>query len=275
MLPAFGAPPGRLTLSLDLSAIQDADAVALALQELYGVPIGADVGVIHPTAVWGIPGGDGYVTININEDSPKSLHDRFVLNSARARADAILTTGKILREESALEPGLIGSASETAPILAWRGEILGKPEAPLAMVLTSGRGLDLSHPFFQNPGTIVFTNHTTAEQIMMEALERSVDVVSHPHPSVTTALEYLREEAGCGTVSIEAGPSTSRTLYHPDVIVDELLLSVFHGSSLPRSVRGGDFLSPVEIEGLFLNRSPTFEVRESSGRWSFQRWTRP
>jgi riboflavin biosynthesis pyrimidine reductase len=153
--------------------------------------------------------------------------------------------------------------------------VLGKQGHPLALVLTSGRALDLDHPFFRSPiQVIVFTSHDAAAEIMPAAIERSIDVVSYDAPSITAAVEFLQKEMGSGTVAIEAGPSTSRQLYSPSLMIDELLLSEFMGPTMPRSVKGAPFLNPGAIEEVFPWRSEPYEVEEPSGPWQFRRWTR-
>ena len=259
-------------MSLDLDAIRDAPAVAAALEALFPGLADAPGGVIHPTAVWRRPQGR-HVTIKITPDAPKSRHDRFVLNAARARADAIVTTGKNLREEPDLTAGLLGPPQETGPIIAWRQTVLRKPEPALIVVLTSGRDIDFAHPIFEGSRTVVFTGHDGGERLHRDALERGVEMATDAKPSIHRVVEFLRAEVGADVVSIEAGPSTSLELYRPAVVVDELLLSVFEGADLPPAVRGPDFLPVAKIEGAF-TPSPPYRVNEPSGPWSFQRWVR-
>jgi len=257
---------------LDLELLDSHADVSRAVRTVYGSDLSGAAGIIHATAVWRGPSGD-LVTLNINTDTPPSRHDRFVLNLTRARADAILTTGKVLREEPSVTPMLIGSHDEVAPLADWRRVVLGKEGYPLALVLTSGRSLDLDHPFFRGPiPVIVFTGHDAASEIMPAALERSIEVVSHATPSVTAAVAFLQKEMGSDTVAIEAGPSTSLQLYRPSLMVDELLLSEFLGPTLPPSVKGAPFLDPEAIGQAFPNRSEPYAVEEPSGPWRFRRW---
>ncbi len=270
----LGHDAGQAAVTLDLEALGTHAGVTRAVRTVYDTDLSCAAGIIHATAVWCRPGG-GILTLNINADTPPSGHDKFVLNLARARADAILTTGKVLREEPSVTPFLIGSADQLAPLLDWRRVALGKEGHPLALVLTSGRSLDLDHPFFRSPiPAIVFTGHYAASDIMPAALERSIEVVSHAAPSITAAVAFLQKETASGTVAIEAGPSTSLQLYHPPLMVDELLLSEFLGPALPRSVQGASFLEPAAIEEAFPFQSEPYSVEEPSGPWRFQRWTR-
>jgi hypothetical protein len=102
-------------------------------------------------------------TIAIGPHSPKSATDFFLLNLARARADAIVTTGKILRDEPAVEHRLQGADGEPAALAAWRRERLGKREPPCSVVLTTGREIDLFHPLFRSaPRVIILTGESAA-----------------------------------------------------------------------------------------------------------------
>jgi riboflavin biosynthesis pyrimidine reductase len=261
-------------VTFDLELLDSHADVSRAVRTLYGSDLSGAAGIIHATAVWRSPSGD-LVTLKINADTPPSRHDRFVLNLARARADAILTTGRVLREEPSVTPLLMGSHDEVAPLVDWRRVVLGKRSLPMALVLTSGRSLDLDHPFFRGPvPATVFTSHDAASEIMPAALERSIEVVSHATPSITAAVAFLRKEMGSVTLAIEAGPSTSLQLYRPSLAIDELLLSEFIGPTIPPSVKGAPFLDPGAIEQAFPNRSEPYAVEEPSGPWRFRRWTR-
>lgn len=261
-------------MTLDLDTLCSHLDVARAANDVYGTDLASARGILHASAVWRSPDG-GLFNLNINVDTPPSRHDRFVLNLARARADVIITTGKVLREEPSVTPTLIGSPEEVAPLVEWRRLSLDLEELPMALVLTSGRSLDLDHPFFHSPVPVtVFTGKEAASGIIPEALERSIDVVGHAAPSIAAAVEFVRQELGCTTVAIEAGPSTSLQLYRPALMVDELLLSQFLGPVLPQSVQGIPFLDSVAIEAAFPVSSKPYLVDEPSGPWLFRRWTR-
>ena len=261
-------------MTLDFAGMKTPGHVSAAVRQLYGTDLPVAGGVIHPTAVWQAPDGR-FLTLRINADTPRSRHDRFALNLCRARADALVTTGRILREESLLSPDLLGDGPEVRALAAWRREVMGRPDQPLALVLTSGRGLDLDHPFFHAAATpIILTGHEAAESLMPGALARSIEIVDRDRPSIYSALDYLRNEAACRTVTIEAGPSTSRSLYRPVLEVDELLLSVYRSPGLPQSVAGGEFLPSSELQDLFPTRSQPFPVSDP-GPWVLQRLLGP
>lgn len=274
MGPSEPAAPQMSDTPIDFDAIRHAADVPPAIRMLYGTDLPIDAGIIHPTAVWQAS-GDRYLTLKLNSETPRSRYDRFVLNLARARADTLLTTGKILREEPQLSTGLLGDGPECDALLAWRRDMLGRHHPPTVLVLTSGQGarVDLDHPAFRGwAAPILFTGHAAAEGLFAEALARSIEVVSHEAPSIHEAVAYLQGELDCRTVSVEAGPSTSLALYRPAVEVDELLLSVYHGAGVPDSVRGPAFLSPADVTAAFGLGSMPYQVDEAGGPWSFHRF---
>ncbi|MCG8423366.1 MAG: hypothetical protein MJE77_36160 [Proteobacteria bacterium] len=267
---------------------RDAASVANALTRMYGAEFGQPVAkpeIIHVMAVW--QRGDDYITLRINQDTPKSDRDFFVLNAARARADAIVTTGRILRDEPDLVHDLDGPGQTGSGLAAWRRDILGKPEPPHVLILTSGRGIpgasdpprpDCSvadwHPAVRGwARPIIYTTETTAAALRGREGDR-IRVVGAESPGLRSAIVYLRDQLGCRTISIEAGPSTVRDLYNDPVLVDELLLSVFHGKRVPDSVRGAPFIPSETVAAMFARTAPAFSLTEPSGPWRFHRLVR-
>jgi riboflavin biosynthesis pyrimidine reductase len=186
----------------------------------------------------------------------------------RARADAIITTGRNLRVEPAFTHDLHGAA---APGLsAWRRERLGKHRPPILLVLTSGRDLPLDHPALRASATpLVFTSHDGAAALP----DTPLAIVSVAAPDLRAAVAHLRA-CGCRTILIEAGPSTASALYQAPVLVDELLLSVFHGPALPAHARAGDLVTLVHVRACLPHASAGFDVAEASGPWRFRRFWR-
>lgn len=268
-------PPER-----EITALATAADVSAAGERIYGCrleTVDADgrLRVLHPTAVW--RRGDGaLVTLEINDATPPSAHDFFVLNLCRARADAIVTTGKILRQERELRHDLQGSGRVPEALAAWRRESLGKGSPPYSLVLTSGRGLDLGHPLFHGATRpLVFTSRDGRERIGGEAARAGVEVAGVDEPGLRSAIAFARERLGAATVSIEAGPSTSAALYEPPAVaVDELLLSVYESAELDERARGKPFLDPRRIEALFERPRPFYRATAASGPWSFSRYLR-
>lgn len=254
----------------EIAGLVTAGDVAAMAGRLYGDRLASPGGgrhVIQPAAVW--RRGDGaLVTLRINDATPKSALDFFVLNLCRARADAIVTSGKILREEADLRHDLQGPAKEA--LRAWREE-LGTREPPISLVLTSGRGLDLGHPLFGG-GTrpLIYTSPEGGERLA----GADVEVIAVTAPSLRGALAELGERYGARTISIETGPSSSAALYEPPPAVDELLLSVYEEHELPEQARGGAFLEPRRLAALFERPRPPYRTLAPSGRWSFARYLR-
>ena len=118
--------------------------------DIFGTDLTSVCGVIHVTAVWR-ESLKSFITIKINNTSLHSETDFFLLNLTRARADAIITSGKILREEPEVTHDLQGPVGVPEALGSWRVERLGKTSPPLSVVLTSGRELDFAHPLFQAP----------------------------------------------------------------------------------------------------------------------------
>lgn len=227
------------------------------MRALYGEELGAMEGVLHVVAVHAE--GEARRVIKIGEHAPKSAADFFALELARARVDAIVITGAILREEPELRYAL---SSELA---AWRREVLGLAEPPWLLVLTHG-DVPLDHPALAGPlRPIVFTSLEAAPALRART---PIEIAGVPAPSARLALRFLRSERGCRSVSVEAGPTTAVPLYDEPCAIDELALSVYGGPLDPRA-RGGRFLDEGALERRFERVSEA-----SEGEWRFERWLR-
>ncbi len=244
------------------------------LQALFEDSLRHPLGVLHSAAVWESPSGQ-LVTLRINQATPRSPHDEFALSAARARAEAVVTTGKILRDEAQLTHDLMGPAQRVKALREWEAA-LEKSGPRLSLVLTSGRGLDFDRPLLRDRPTapIIFTSLEAAAQLRTPGEAAGVEVVGDGKPGIRRAVEFLQAERGFRRILIEAGPSASRPLYDSPVMVDELLLSVFRGKRLPEGVAGPPFLQGEAIAAAFPYCSRPFTVEESSGTWCFQRWRR-
>ncbi|NNG15852.1 MAG: hypothetical protein HKM89_05165, partial [Gemmatimonadales bacterium] len=210
----------------EVAAWEDVREVA---RGIYRADAHGEVALLHVTAVWRDECAE-YRTLNLTTETPTSEYDRFVLNLARARADAILTTGKILRTEPDLSHDFLGPPALRRAFGDWRRVILAKEHPPLSVVLTSGRTLDRHHPIFQSPARpLVFTSTDGRSRLATWAASVPVEVVGVDQPSTGKALAHLQEERGARTVSLEAGPSTTLPLYEQGSAppIDELLLSVY------------------------------------------------
>lgn len=229
-------------------------------------------GVIHVAAVGREPDGE-LVVLKINHATPRSSHDRFALDLARARADVIVTTGAILRSEPSLRYEL---ASDRADALhTWRMDQLGRPTPPLVVVLTGREDIDLDHPTLHGwAQPWIFTNVDCAKALHGR-LPRHVGLAGVPSPDLQTLVDWARRRFDARTITIEAGPSTTRPLYRLDDpgLVDELMLSVFEGT-IPSAARGGPFVSERTLERYFDRRHEGEVVQEESGPWRFIRLLR-
>ena len=242
---------------------------------IYRSNVHEDVGLVHVTAIWKDECG-GYRTLKLTPETPRSEYDRFVLNLSRARADAILTTGKILRTEPELSHDFLGPPALRRAFGDWRRLALAKENLPLSVILTSGHALNRHHPIFEGPTRpMVFTSTEGRSRLESWAATAQVEVVGVDQPSAKEALAYLLEEWGAKTVSIEAGPSTALPLYRQGSTppIEELLLSVYLGDRVAESVRGAPFLDAGALDQMFPYRSEPYAVREPSGPWQFRRFT--
>jgi len=233
----------------------------------------ATEGVIHVTAVGRTP-DRGLEVIAIDDGAPRSSTDFFLLNLARARADAILTTGRILRAEPGVHHALQGTGEEPAQLAAWRREVLGKTSAPRSVVLTSGRDVDLSHRMFHGARpALVATGPAGAAALRRRTGEADFEIAEFPDPDLRSVVARLARD-GCSAISIEAGPSSNLDLYRPPLAVDEIMLSTWEDRPLPDRLGAGHFLDEAGIDARLPLRGPTAWRQEESGRWSFRRQRR-
>ncbi len=220
---------------------------AARIREIFEDDLQAPPGVLHVTAVWQDAGGRLF-TLRIGASTPRSATDAFVLGVARARCDAVVTTGRILRDE----PEVLHRLPDD--LAAWRRQRLGRREPPLTVVLTARHDVDLAHPLLARRALVV-TSRDAAPRLVARVREAGrgdgIEVVGRTAPSLRDLLSFLREERGLADVCVEAGPATTAALYTEPPCVDELMLSVYLGSALPRGVRGGAFLGPGVLERVF------------------------
>lgn len=253
-----------------MRGLRSASDCAAQIEALYGPGVGRAPPVLHVTALWRALTGERH-TLRIVPATPRSHTDRFVLGVARARADAILCTGKILREEPGLRHVYLDDPEEDRAMAAWRRETLGRADRPQSVVLSSGHGLDWRHPLFRDESPAwVYTGEVAASSLRRE-VPRGVRVIASAAPGVRAALSFL---AGEGLrVAVEAGASTTRDLYRTPVAVDEVMLSEFLGDSVPVEVVGPRFEVSAILERDFY-AAAAGESLESSGPWRFARYLR-
>lgn len=249
--------------------------------------------------------------IAIGPGAPASATDRFVLGFARARADAIVTTGAILRAERDLVHRFSDDAVEDAAWRGWRADRLGRREPPCLLILSLGGELPLDHPALVGSARAIVWTSQAGKLRLGRANGRlevrvgigagSRETLPHAcrpeHPSAAEALSdayhWLRDELGAETVAIEAGPGATLGLYEaaggdsakfalaasssPRIArVDELLLSVYAGGA-PTPVAGPAFPATEQLAAYFSGtEQPGTRVRveEPSGAWLFERYRR-
>jgi len=247
------------------------DVRSLAQAMYGGVDLAAREGVVHVTALWASPAG-ALLTLRINEHTPKSPHDRFALGLARARADAILVTGKVLRDEPGLRYELGGPGELPRGLAAWRAEHAGRHEPPWLLVLTSGRGLDLSHPALHGwARPLIFTGEAAAAELRQRGDAAGVEIVGSAQPSARAAIAHLRGERRARVVTIEAGPTVSRPLYDDPRAVHELMLSLFRGPEVaPQAIGAALAPSRAALVGRLGEGTGPWPVVEASGPWTFE-----
>ena len=258
-------------MGVPLVELTDAASVDRAARALFGSPLDTRPAVSHSFAAWSAGDDVPLTTIRINEQGPKSELDFLALHMGRARADAIIITGKILREEPNLSYDLRADPRWGDALLSWRERHWGLCDPPWLLILTSGRDLDFNHPVFRGwVRPIIFTTDRAAERKLAAA---PCPVVADASPDIRRAIQHLHVTRECECVSIEAGPSTVRSLYERPVAVKELLLSVYVESSLDERARGEPLVKLSEVRRMF--RSETSATHRGQGQhWSFHRLRR-
>jgi len=246
-----------------------ADVTALG-RELLGDDPARASRVVHVAAVWRDPDGVARV-LRIRPETPKSRHDVFLLSLARARAEAIVTTGRILREEPALTHGLRGPAELRAALAAWRRERLVLGHEPWLLVLSSGADLDPLHPAFHGKlRPLLFVPSVEAAHLRERFAATDVRVASVPRPSARLALDHLLR-LGAKRITIEAGPTAARELYDQPPRVDELWLATYLGAPPPPEVIGEPLVDDARLAAVLPSASMPVTRDEPSGPWRFER----
>jgi riboflavin biosynthesis pyrimidine reductase len=258
-----------------IAEIVDAGSLARFLGERFGAVPGEEAGVLHVAAVWRPPGEDRHVVLRICDQTPRSDLDFLLLNLARARAEAIVTTGRILRQEPGVTHDLQGSPGVRRALGAWRRDVLGLAEPPWLLVLTSGRDLDPRHPAFRAwARPIILCPASSVTEVRGRTAGTRIQVAGTADPGIRAALDHLQAERGARRISIEAGPSTARAAYDDPARIDELLLSVFAAAAIPPAVAGGELPPRREIERILGPPRAAFTLDEPSGRWRYERYRR-
>ncbi|MDH3625930.1 MAG: hypothetical protein OES69_14790 [Myxococcales bacterium] len=254
-----------------LVELSDAASVDRVARILFGSALDSRPLVSHSGAVWNDPDSQKLTTIRINEYRPKSDLDFLTLHIARARADAIVITGKILRDEPSLSYDLRADARWGEALVEWRERTWGLWEAPWLLILTASGQLDLSHPALQGwVRPVIFTSDHTAERKLADS---PFPVVADAEPNIRRAIRHLQVARDCQCVSIEAGPSTAVSLYERPTVVNELLLSVYLDKTIDDRARGAPLIELARLRSRF--HSETSATHRCQGQhWSFHRFRR-
>lgn len=252
--------------------MHDTADVNEAVRSLYGVELSAARSVVHVTSVSREPDGSLRV-IRVGAHAPKSAVDFFILRLTRARVEGIVVGGGVLEAEPELRFDLVGPAEHA--LAAWRRERALLCEPPWLLVLTRGeRAAEWAgHPAWDSWVRPIVLTGADAALRLRRALPSRVEVVPHPAPSPRAAVAYLRDDRRCRGISIEAGPRVAVPLYERPPVVDELMLSVFEGP-VAAQARGEPFLSEQTLARTLQCAGEPKRLEESSGSWSFSRWTR-
>ena len=237
--------------------------------------------VLHIAAVAPVAGVRH--VIRIGEHAPRSAVDFYLLNAARAWADVVVSSGKILRAEPELSFALSGPDPEAARALA-RARARRTGSALRIGVLSSGSGLDETMPVWTRGGEFTLVTDSVGGRRSRGWAERAglgvvaLDPVG-PRAAVEWAVGAASTGGSAGRVSVELGAKSSVHLYPegddasddapgPRGVVDVLVLSEYLGPLSERAL-GDRFLAGVDLERLY---TPGPEARD--GEWRFRCWTR-
>jgi len=214
-------------------------------RSLLGPGLDRALGVLHVAAVWEAPDG-GYATLRVGKRALRSESDAVVLSAARARAEAIVTTGRILRDEPELVHRSIAAPEITAELEQMRRTVWGLVGAPWIAVLTGTGDLPAAHPALHAAQRLLlFTGAEGAARLRaMPGLPAQAEIVESPELSPASLIDHLQVERGARSILIEAGASTSSRLYEGSAVIDELWLSVCQA----------DHVEPRDIVGPFVAR---------------------
>jgi riboflavin biosynthesis pyrimidine reductase len=227
-------------------------------------------GVVHVVSATRAADGRLHV-LAIGPHAPKSDTDFFVLQLCRARADAVLTTARILREEPELSLDFAGPWAEA--LAHYRKHVLHKAELACAILTHSG-DVPKAHPIFrERVHKLVLCDENRKTELLRELSHiPDLEVLASASGDTRSAPALLKER-GYGAISVEAGPSTVASLYESPSCVDELWLSLAEVTAI--DLRGvGRALPPDHILFRELELSSETLSHEQSGPWRFRRYVR-
>lgn len=221
-------------------------------------------GVVHVAAVWTRPDGT-HATLRVGAGAPRTASDAVVLSGARARSDAIVTTGRILREEPDLVHELIAPRAANEALATWR-RALGLDAPPLLAVLTASGELPPRHPaLLAAPRLLFFSGRAGAARLRAtKGYPAQAEIVEHARPSARALISHLQVERGARSILVEAGPSAAAPLYDAPSVIDELWLTVCTAAKLEPADVVGPFIATDTIEAA-LGRPVHREEHDDAG----------
>lgn len=259
MLTYMGALASRLE--------KNPDSVPRELRALLGADELSTHGVLHVCS--GFDDDDGSVrAIRIGPGAPASEHDSFLLRAARAQADAIITTGSILRHESELTLSL-GDDSIGRALTQYRQQTLHKPTPPRSVVLSGSGDLPEAHPLFGDWTTTSVWTAPERVAALRARLPSGVDVLGHAGDVAGALLDFLAKH-GAERVSLETGPSAVASFYEAQRVTELWCGRYEDVDALDRPSRGGAW--PFDADQLDAWWTGGTERIEPSGAWRFDRY---
>jgi riboflavin biosynthesis pyrimidine reductase len=240
--------------------------VAHELSALYGTAEPPAPGVLHIMHV--ARAADGRLSaLRIGPaTTPKSESDFFVVNAARAHADAVLTSAENLRREPALSHALQGPWAEA--LTRYRRETLHKVLPLTCAILTRSGDLPYPHPVWSDGTTkVIFTPRASRAMVPLPA---DAQVVSIADLDAVSAARWLHAH-GAPLVSVEAGPRTVRALYEANA-VSELWLTHWESVTADAEFAGALPEDATLFRGLSLRGSA--RRNEGGHTFRFERWSK-
>lgn len=256
--------------AFDPSAIRTAENVDDWAARIFGAAPSRR-GTLQVMAVWRRPDG-GLEALSDGGDAPRCPEDVFVLGLARARADAILTTGAVLRQEPELRHQSDDDGPLAGALAAWRAR-RGSRRPATTVILTRSRDLDLDHPIFTGDQVIVFTGDDTPPSFGIELARRGAMLMTEADPTPRGCLARLAQ-AGFQAVTVESGPRVASTLYGEPVVIDELLLTTFLAPHLDAEFRRGTLIDESALAEQLAEAGNGYRTRTPDGPWLLRRFVR-
>ena len=147
--------------------------------------------------------------------SPRSPYDWFALNLSRARADLIVLTGAILRDEPSLTGNVL--AEYKAALEEWRRQVWGRQYPPAVCVLTAGP-VDFRHPLFDGTEGDVFVYttsqyfHTLHGRLQAHSSSRPPLCSASSSQHITVPLRHLQALTAQSPASSSASHSSQKAI---------------------------------------------------------------